>query len=88
MSPTTTRLYAAAQRKFRAWCTDTGRRFPTTHEAVALYLRTVMKTGGPSSVHVHLAALAMAYRDAGRGLDTRHPAIQRVTAKARTSLRR
>lgn len=86
-SPTTMRLYAGAQRGYLDWL----RRqpmgsLPDMHEAVARYLRAVLRRRGASVVPVHASAIAALYRDQGLPLDTRAPVIQAVLSVARQEL--
>jgi hypothetical protein len=83
----THRLYSAAQEAFRVWCRQQGVRFPGTHDQVATYLQTCAKQRGVSTVPVHLSAIARLYRERGKHLDTKAPAIQIVVMMARTAMR-
>jgi hypothetical protein len=81
------RLYAGAQRGFLIWLqAQPLGSLPDTHDAVARYLRTVLRRRGASVVPVHASAIAALYRDQGLPLDTRAPAIQAVLSVARREM--
>jgi hypothetical protein len=85
--PHTERQYAAAQKSFRIWCTEHLIRFPPSHDNIANYLYHCATERGPSVAAVHLSAIGRMYRDLGRRLDVKAPAIQQVIADARAEIR-
>lgn len=82
----TARLYAAAQISFEAWCRVRRIGFPAPHETIAAYLSDCATSRGPSSVPVHLSAIALLYRKRGYALDTKMPVIQEIVQVARAAM--
>lgn len=73
----TGRIYARAQSAFAEWCRQENVSDPG-HEEIARYLIVCAATRGPSSVPVHLSAIADLFRSQGRFLDTKSETIQEV----------
>lgn len=88
LSTTTERLYAGALASFDDWLKLERRQFPVPPHGIAAYLRMMGRQRGASVVPVHLSAIARYHRACGLSLDTKHPAIQRVTLAAREQMRR
>ena len=82
----TGRLYIKAQTAFVEWCHTQSVNKPT-HDDIARYLQFVWDRRGPSSVPVHLSAIAEMFRAHGMPLDTKATVIQNVVASARAKLR-
>ena len=87
LSATSERLYAAALASFDQWLKLRRRQFPVPPQGVAAYLRVTGRERGASTIPVHLSAIAGYYRACGLSLDTKHPAIQRITMAAREQMR-
>lgn len=75
----TRRAYASAWKQYRAWCDGLGLD-PLSGDAgiVGLYVAKAAETLLVPTLRVHLAAIALAHRLAGRFIDTRHPRIAMV----------
>jgi len=77
--PSTRRLYAAWQARFREWCEYQRIEFPPTdHAVIARYLREHAHQRGVHSTRACLSALGRLYRSQGLPLDTQMPVIKRL----------
>jgi hypothetical protein len=83
MSPTTQRLYAAAQQSFADWCRQRGLSDFPLPKNVAAYLSHCAESRGAYAAAQHLSAIARLYRENGRGLDTKSAVIQDVISQCR-----
>lgn len=78
-SPATRRAYGAAWRSFRAWTTARELpTLPTSPDVVALYLADQAERLKPSTLGLHLAAIASAHRAAGVDDPTKAEAVRVV----------
>src|SRR5690606_32410709 len=73
----TIRTYGSAWRAFCSWCRTRGLQpLPARPEAVAGYLAAGAPELRPSSLQIHLSAIAQAYRLAGFDNPARHEAVK------------
>ncbi len=82
----TDRIYARVQSAFADWCSKENISNPG-HEHVARYLAICAAIRGPSSVPVHLSAIADLFRSQGHTLDTKSEMIQAVVAPIRRAMK-
>lgn len=75
----TLKAYRSAYRAYNAWC-ETMQRDPLCADPslIAIYIAHLAKRLSVSSIRVHLAAIVMAHRSAGKQLDLKHPTIAPV----------
>lgn len=78
----TRRTYESAQDNFAEWLADRGYALPADHSLIAAYLRTRLRRA-PTTVPLHLSAIAHMYHRQHWPIDVSAPVLRRVKERAK-----
>ena len=76
-------MYQNAQNQFKGFLEERGYALPADHKLIAAYLRTLIQRKAPTSIPLHLSAIAYLYRERHWPIDVRNPIIVKVKEKAK-----